>query len=68
MAIIDATDKFKRAEKLHIAEKMAEFDCISNARAQHIVGTNERIIAIEDVYKEINFNTQQYKIITDEEE
>jgi hypothetical protein len=68
--VINAQHKFKRAEHLHIAEQMARFDAESNILAQSYVNTDqeEKLIAVNDQYKPLNFATQQYKIVNEEEE
>jgi len=66
MAVIDASNRFRRAEKLHIAEKMAIYDCYCNAHAQAIT-SEEKLEAVNDVYAPINFDTLQYRIIDEEE-
>lgn len=68
MPIIDGSNKFNRATKLQIAEKMAEYDNINSIHSQGIIiKTHEVLVAVNDPNKPIDFLTQKYKIEDDEE-
>jgi len=67
VTIINAQDKFLRAQRLHLAEKFAEYDCNNIQSKDILIETHETLIAINNQYAPLNFTTQRYMIIDEEE-